>query len=138
MTTEGTTYNSYLILGEKTALIDTVKASFSKEMLNKISQIINPSDLDYIIVNHMELDHAGSLAELKTLTNAQIFITEQGKNILENYFKDSGYESLDFKTVKTGDQLFLGGKTLTFLEAMMLHWPTVWKLLRRGLNSLFK
>jgi flavorubredoxin len=123
VTTEGTTYNSYLILGEKTALIDTVKASFSKEMLNKISQIINPSDLDYIIVNHMELDHAGSLAELKTLTNAQIFITEQGKNILENYFKDSGYESLDFKTVKTGDQLFLGGKTLTFLEAMMLHWP---------------
>jgi flavorubredoxin len=61
----GTTYNSYLVVGEKTVLIDTVKASFAGEMLRRISQIIDSSKLDYIVVNHMELDHAGSLAELK-------------------------------------------------------------------------
>lgn len=119
----GTTYNSYLVVGEKTALIDTVKSPFAGEMLRRISQIIDPSKLDYIVVNHMELDHSGSLAELKKQTDAKILITKKGVDILNGYFKDSGSENWDLEVVKTGDQLDLGGKTLLFLEATMLHWP---------------
>ena len=119
----GTTYNSYLVIGEKTVLIDTVKASFAGEMLRRINQIINSSKLDYIVVNHMELDHAGSLSELKKQTDAKILITKRGVDVLNSYFRDSGSENWDFEIVQTGDQLDLGGKTLMFLEAPMLHWP---------------
>lgn len=119
----GTTYNAYLVIGEKTALIDTVKSPFAGEMLRRISQIIDPSKLDYIVVNHMELDHSGSLAELKKQTDAKILITKKGVDILNGYFKGSGSENWDLEVVKTGDQLDLGGKTLLFLEATMLHWP---------------
>jgi flavorubredoxin len=119
----GMTYNSYLVIGEKTALIDTVKAPFAGEMLRRISQIIDPSKLDYIVVNHMEPDHSGSLAELKKQTNAKIIITKRGLDILNGYFGDAGSERWEFETVKTGDQLDLGSKTLIFLEAPMLHWP---------------
>jgi flavorubredoxin len=118
----GTTYNSYLVVGEKTALIDTVKAPFAEDMLKRIGQIIDPAKLDYIVVNHMELDHSGALVELKKLTKAKIFITKKGLDILEAYFKDS-CGSWDIETVRTGDKLDLGGKTLQFLEATMLHWP---------------
>jgi len=119
----GTTYNSYLVVGEKTALIDTVKAPFAGEMLRRITRIIDPSKLDYIVVNHMELDHAGSLAELKKQTDAKILITKRGVDILNGYFRDSGSENWDLEVVQTGDKLDLGGKTLMFLEATMLHWP---------------
>ncbi|RXA19363.1 FprA family A-type flavoprotein [Methanosarcina sp. MSH10X1] len=119
----GTTYNSYLVIGEKTALIDTVKAPFTGEMLRRIGQIIDPSKLDYIIINHMEPDHSGSLADLKNQTNAKILITRRGIDILNGYFRDSGSENWDIGIVATGDQLDLGGKTLMFLEATMLHWP---------------
>lgn len=122
-TPDGTNYNSYLIAGEKTALIDTVKAPFTGEMLGRIRQVIDPSKLDYIVVNHMELDHAGSLAELKKVTDAKIFITRRGVDILNGYFRDSGSENWNLEIVKTGDELDLGGKTLMFLEATMLHWP---------------
>lgn len=119
----GTTYNSYLVVGEKIALIDTVKSPFAGEMLRRISKIIEPSKLDYIIVNHMELDHSGSLAELKKQTDAKILITRRGIDILNGYFRGSGSENWDIEIVKSGDQLDLGGKTLVFLEATMLHWP---------------
>ncbi len=119
----GTTYNSYLVVGEKTALIDTVKAPFAEEMLRRISQIIDISKLDYIVVNHMEPDHSGSLGELKKLTSAKIFISRRGVDILNGYFRNSGSENWDLEIVQTGDQLDLGGKTLMFLEATMLHWP---------------
>lgn len=119
----GTTYNSYLVIGEKTALIDTVKAPFAGEMLRRIGQLIDPSKLDYIIMNHMEPDHSGSLAELKKHTDAKILITRRGIDILNGYFTDSGSENWNVEVVKTGDQLDLGSKTLVFLEATMLHWP---------------
>jgi flavorubredoxin len=119
----GTTYNSYLVVGEKTALIDTVKAPFSGEMLRRISQIIDPSKLDYIVVNHMEPDHSGSLAEVRKLSDAKILISRRGIEILNGYFQNSGSENWNLEIVKTGDQLDLGGKTLMFLEATMLHWP---------------
>jgi len=122
-TPEGTTYNAYLVVGEKTALIDTVKADFAGEMLERIREIIDPAKIDYIVVNHMEMDHAGALAELKEHTDASIFITRRGRDILDGYFKPFGCDDWDFQIVRTGDQLILGSKTLVFLEATMLHWP---------------
>jgi flavorubredoxin len=119
----GTSYNSYLVAGEKTALIDTVKAPFAGEVLRRITRIIDPSKLDYIVVNHMEPDHAGFLAELKKQTDAKVFITRRGADILNGYFRDSESENWNLEIVKTGDELDLGGKTLMFLEATMLHWP---------------
>ena len=120
----GTTYNSYLVTGEeKTALIDTVKAPFAAKMLKRISKLVDPSKLDYIIMNHLEPDHSGALVELKKQTDAKILITRRGIDTLNGYFRDSGSENWDIGIVKTGDQLDLGGKTLIFLEATMLHWP---------------
>ena len=116
----GTTYNAYLILDEKNVLIDTVKASFYLEMLERISEIIDPSTIDTIVSNHVELDHSGSLPQIvERIGNPTVITTERGKKGLEKYFQ----KSMKFKTVKTGDTLSIGHHTLTFVEAPMLHWP---------------
>ncbi|MDD3042172.1 MAG: FprA family A-type flavoprotein [Methanosarcinaceae archaeon] len=123
-TPEGTTYNSYLVVGEKTALIDTVKASHAEEMLARIRRVMDPSKLDYLVINHMEKDHSGALVEFlqKTGAKPKLFITKRGRDIAEGYYGAS-CEPWDFEIVRTGDELKLGGKTLLFLEATMLHWP---------------
>jgi len=116
----GTTYNAYLILDEKNVLIDTVKAPFYLEMLGRISEIIDPSTIDTIVSNHVELDHSGSLPQIvERIGNPTVITTERGKKGLEKYFQ----KSMKFKTVKTGDTLSIGHHTLTFVEAPMLHWP---------------
>ncbi|MFN3966260.1 MAG: FprA family A-type flavoprotein [Endomicrobiia bacterium] len=119
-TKRGTTYNAYLILDEKIALIDTVYAPFANEMIEKIKQIIPPEKIDYIVVNHVETDHSGALPEiLKLCPKAKVFGTAKCKEgLYKNYYCD-----MDFQIVKTGDKLNLGNKTLTFIEAPMLHWP---------------
>ena len=116
------------MVGEKTVLIDTVKASFAGEMLRRISQIIDSSKLDYIVVNHMELDHAGSLVELKKQTDAKILITKRGVDVFNSYFRDSGSENWDFEIVQAGDQLDLGGKTLMFRKPPCFTGLTAWRL----------
>jgi len=119
-TQRGTTYNSYLIVDKKIALVDTVEHPFATEMIEKIKQIIDPSKIDYIITNHVESDHSGSIKEiLKLAPNATIVGTANCKAGLEKHY----FGNWKFKTVKTGDTLNLGDRTLTFLEAAMLHWP---------------
>lgn len=119
-TQRGTSYNSYLIVDNKIALVDTVKHTFSSEMIEKIKEIIDPSKIDYIIVNHVESDHSGSIKEvLKLAPNAILVGTEKCKEGLEKHY----FGNWKFQTVKTGDTLNLGDRTLTFLEAPMLHWP---------------
>ena len=116
----GTTYNAYLILDEKNVLVDTVKAPFYPEMLGRISEILDPSKIDIVVSNHVELDHSGSLPQIVEKIGKPIVVTtERGKKGLEKYFQ----RSLNFKTVKTGDTISLGRRTLTFVEAPMLHWP---------------
>ncbi|MEK6647653.1 MAG: flavodoxin domain-containing protein [Candidatus Firestonebacteria bacterium] len=119
-TPRGTTYNSYLILDDKIALIDTVYTPFTNDMIKRISEIISPDKIDYIIANHVERDHSGALPHLmKLCPKAKIFGTAKCKEgLYKNY-----YSNWDFNIVKTGDKLSLGKKTLTFLEAPMLHWP---------------
>lgn len=119
-TRRGTTYNAYLIVDEKVALIDTVKSNFSDEFLRNINEIINPSDIDYIIINHLEKDHSGSLPSIaEKAKNAKIIASKRCGEDIPKYY--SGLSNVE--TVKTGDQLRLGRKTLQFIEAPMLHWP---------------
>jgi len=116
----GTTYNAYLILDEKNVLVDTVKAPFYLEMLGRISEIIDPSKIDIIISNHVEMDHSGSLPQIvEQIGTPTVITSERGKKGLEKHYK----RSLNFWTVKTGDTLSIGNRTLAFVEAPMLHWP---------------
>ena len=120
VTRRGATYNAYLISDEKTALVDTVKYLFSTELLRNISEITNPEKIDYIIINHVEMDHSSSLPIIaEHAKNATILASARGKDaIIEHYGADFRIE-----TVKTGDELKLGKRTLRFVEAPMLHWP---------------
>jgi len=119
-THRGTTYNAYLIIDKKVALVDTVQHSFAGEMMARIREIIDPSKIDYIIANHVESDHSGSIAEiLKHAPNATVVGTANCQKGLEKHY----FGNWKFQTVKTGDTLSLGDRTLSFLEATMLHWP---------------
>jgi anaerobic nitric oxide reductase flavorubredoxin len=119
-TPRGTSYNSYLISDEKTVLVDTVKYNFSNELLQNVQEITDLEKIDYIIINHVEKDHSSSLpAVAKAAKNATIIASPRGKEaIIEHYGSDFKIE-----TVKTGDSLKIGKRTLQFVEAPMLHWP---------------
>ncbi len=119
-THHGTTYNAYLVIGKKIALIDGVLGSFSEEMFSRISEIVEPEKIDYMISNHTEMDHSGAVPDvLKVMKNAKLVCTAKAVDELRKHYPDGW----DIQTVKTGDEIDLGGKTLRFYEAPMLHWP---------------
>ncbi|HLB70616.1 MAG: FprA family A-type flavoprotein [Candidatus Methanoperedens sp.] len=119
-TPRGGTYNAYLIVDEKIALVDTVKSGFASEMISRIKEIVDPSKIDYVVSNHVEMDHSSSLPDImKIAANAELLCTEKGKEGLLRYYRSNW----NFRTVKTGDELKLGKKTLYFITAPMLHWP---------------
>lgn len=123
-TPKGTTYNAYLIVDEKIALVDTVKSHFAGEMIKQIQKIIDPTRIDYVISNHIEMDHSGSLPVLmRLIPNAKVIATKRGKDGLCLHFNGTGCRDWDFEVVETGSELNLGKKTLMFIEATMLHWP---------------
>ena len=116
----GTTYNAYLILDEKNVLVDTVKAPFYLEMLERISEIVDPSRIDVIVSNHVEMDHSGSLTQMvERIGSPTVITSERGQKGLIKHYK----KLLKFKTVKSGETFSIGHRTLTFVEAPMLHWP---------------
>ena len=119
-THRGTTYNSYLIVDDKIALVDSVYAPFAAEMMARIREVVPPEKIDYVIANHVETDHSGSIAEvLKHAPKAKVVGTARCKQGLsKHYFGD-----WDFQVVKTGDEIELGKRKLKFIEAPMLHWP---------------
>ena len=119
-TNRGSTYNAYLILDEKIALVDTVYGPFAGELIGNIKEIIPIEKIDYMIANHVETDHSGALpAIMKLCPKAKVFGTEKCKEGLYKHY----YGNWDFQVVKTGDKLKLGKRTLTFVEAPMVHWP---------------
>jgi flavorubredoxin len=116
----GTTYNAYLILDEKNVLVDTVKAPFYLEMVGRISEIIDPAKIDIVISNHVEMDHSGSLLQIiERIGSPLVVASERGKKGLEKHYE----QSWRFRTVKSGETLSIGHRTLAFVEAPMLHWP---------------
>lgn len=119
-TTEaGITYNAYLIMDEKITLIDTCKATFSNELVQRISQVVDPSKIDVVITNHVEMDHSGSLPVIhKIAPNAQIYASAgAGVNEVKAHF------GIEATPVKSGDTLNIGEHTLTFVTTPMVHWP---------------
>ncbi|HAA84034.1 MAG: Flavodoxin/nitric oxide synthase [Thermodesulfobacterium commune] len=120
-TIKGTTYNSYLVIDEKVTLFDTVKHGFEDEMLGRISKIINPEKIDYLVVNHIEPDHAGGFSYIAQKINPEkIFITRNGKLGLSAYLHNTDFP---FEEVKTGYEVKIGKRTIRFIETPMIHWP---------------
>jgi anaerobic nitric oxide reductase flavorubredoxin len=116
-----TTYNAYLILDKTIALVDTVKAEFTEEMVDRIKELIDPADIEIVVVNHGEKDHSGAIPAVMDLApSARLVGTAKVQETLARYFAQHDWP---WRTVHTGDTLELGHKTLTFLEAPMLHWP---------------
>ncbi|MGB9837445.1 FprA family A-type flavoprotein [Methanothermobacter sp.] len=126
-TLQGTTYNAYLVCGDDgVALIDNSYPGTFDELMARVEDALQQegieTGIDHIVQNHVEKDHSGVLVELhRRFPEAPIYCTEVAvKGLLKHYPSLNG---ADFRTVKTGDVLELGGKTLTFLEAPLLHWP---------------
>lgn len=119
---QGTTYNAYLVRGEeKTALIDTVNPGLEKDLTDKISQVIDLAGLDYLVMNHAEPDHAGAIPYImRASKKAMLITTGKGAKMAQIYY---GAPAERIKTVKDGDIIELGGKSLKFIEAPWLHWP---------------
>ncbi|MFW9918304.1 MAG: FprA family A-type flavoprotein [Candidatus Thorarchaeota archaeon] len=116
----GVSYNSYLIVDDKIAVVETVKAPWADEWLNNISEIVDPSKIDYIILNHMEPDHTGSLPDLsKIVPNATIIYTPFASKLRYSFYDVPNPE----KQVEDLEELSLGSKTLKFVHAKFLHWP---------------
>ncbi|MBB6216750.1 flavorubredoxin [Anaerosolibacter carboniphilus] len=116
---KGTTYNSYFLDTEKPTLIDTVDIEFGKVFVENLSQIIDPMKLAYIVINHVEPDHAGALpALISKAKNAKIVTTALGAEELKNMFR---LHNREFVIIKDGDTLDIGGKTLQFFETPYLH-----------------
>lgn len=116
----GVSYNSYLILDEKTALVDTAEAAYSEEFFRELETELGDKSVDYVIVNHMEPDHSALLSELKRkYPSVRIVCSAKAAPMI------AGYHGIaeDIQTVKDGESLSLGGSTLTFYMTPMLHWP---------------
>ena len=119
-TKRGSTYNAYLILADKITLVDTVKAPFMDEMMARIASVIDPAKIDYVISNHSELDHSGSLPKVFAAVKPEkVFASAAGAKTLGEIF----HAGPAITPVKDGETLSLGNLTLQFLETRMLHWP---------------
>jgi len=134
-THRGTSYNSYLVRGdEKTVLIDTVWGPFAGEFVENLKKEIDLAEIDCIIANHGETDHSGALPELmREIPDTPVYCSKAGEKSLKGQY----HEDWDFRPVKTGDKLDLGGKELIFVEAKMLHWPDSMFCYLTGDNILF-
>ncbi|MBK8805971.1 MAG: FprA family A-type flavoprotein [Bacteroidales bacterium] len=119
-TPKGTTYNAYLIIDEKITLIDSVKYTHTEEMLSRISDVINPAKIDVIISNHVEPDHSGAISAIVELNpSVEVYACAAGvKGLQEHYF-----ENWNFKSVKSGETISLGKRSLHFVTTPMVHWP---------------
>lgn len=124
-TLDGTTYNAYIVFGEKVAIIDNAYPGKTEEMMARIEDAFEQEGremkVDYIVQNHVEKDHSGVLYDLWKKFDAPIYCSKIAQGgLLRHYPK---LEGADFNIVGTGDALDLGGKTLAFLDAFLLHWP---------------
>jgi flavorubredoxin len=119
-TSRGSTYNAFLILGDKVTLVDTVKAPFMDQLVSRIASVIDPETIDVIVSNHAEMDHSGCLEKMIRLVKPEtVYVSANGAKAIEAHF----HGGLDLTVVKDGQSVDLGGKTLTFVETRMCHWP---------------
>ncbi len=120
-TDKGSSYNAFLVIDEKIALIDAVKPHLTAELIKRISSVIDPSKIDYVISNHVEMDHSGAIpAIMEFAPNATVVASMQGEKGLKRHF---GGDNWNFKVVKAGDSISLGKRSLSFVPIPMVHWP---------------
>jgi len=119
---QGTTYNSYLVKGvKKTALIDSVNPGFEVEFEERINQVSSVEKIDYVVMNHAEPDHASAISYiLGKNSKAKLLVTQRGADAAKLYF-DITEDRV--RIIADGETVDLGGKTLRFMVAPMLHWP---------------
>lgn len=133
-THRGSSYNAYLIRDEKVALLDTVWRPYDREFVSRLKQDVDLQQIDFIIMQHNEVDHSGALPELmREIPDTPIYCTKKGEAILRGHY----HQDWNFVNVKTGDTLNLGNTVLTFIEAPMLHWPDTMFTYMSGENILF-
>ena len=120
-TYQGTSYNAFLIVDEKIALVDTVKKDFSDQLMANIAKIVDPKKIDYVISNHTEMDHSGGLPRVmhRIGENKPLYCSKMGAKNLARHFP----QKWNYHAVGTGQELSLGDRTLMFLETRMVHWP---------------
>ncbi|MCB2145691.1 MAG: flavodoxin domain-containing protein [Deltaproteobacteria bacterium] len=120
-TDRGTSYNAYLVMDEKIALIDTVKAPFADQLIGNISQIIDPKKIDVVVSNHTEMDHSGALPRImhRVGEDKPLYCSKMGAKNLASHFPNAW----NYHPVAEGEELCLGKRTLTFMETRMIHWP---------------
>ena len=124
-TPEGMCYNSYVILDDKVAVMDTSDSRTLHEWKQNLAAALNGRQPDYLVVHHLEPDHASGIAEVCALySNMQIVCSAKAKQMMPQYFEDTALEARVI-TVKEGDTLALGRHTLHFVMAPMVHWPEV-------------
>ena len=118
---DGSTYNAYLIKDEKNVLVDTVASGCEGTLLCRMAQVLEPEKIDYIVCNHMELDHAGALeAIIERCKPEKIFVSQTGLKSMAGYFDCKDWP---VQAVKSGDSINIGKRTIVFQETRMLHWP---------------
>ena len=133
-TFHGSSYNAYLIKDEKNVLIDTVWRPYDREFVKRLKEVIDLKDIDYIVMNHNEIDHSGAPPELlREIPDTPIYCTKKGEAILRGHY----HQDWNYVNVKTGDTLNIGKHTLTFIEAPMLHWPDTMFTYMSGDEILF-
>lgn len=118
----GTTYNAYLVVGkDKVALVDTVKEDFTDLLIKKISDIIKPEEIDYLVMNHAEPDHGGAIPKvLSVAKGARLLASKKGVDAATLFYETPRDR---IEAVGEGTRIDLGGKTLSFVDAPWLHWP---------------
>lgn len=131
-TPRGTSYNAYLLTGEKNVLIDTVKRPFYDQLLARISSVIDPKTIELIISNHAEPDHSSSLPLIQRLTGAKILCSKKGVDGLNAHYQD-----LQLEAVEDGQILQFGGRSYRFIETPFLHWPDSMFTFLEGEKILF-
>jgi flavorubredoxin len=119
-TKDGSSYNSYLIKDEKIVLIDTVKKYLFDEFYGRIKKVVDPEKIDYIVVNHVEMDHSSSLEKIMEISKAKIITNQKAKEHLELHYNTKDWEYI---IVDSGDSVNIGKRNLTFVKTPMLHWP---------------
>jgi flavorubredoxin len=120
-TYKGTTYNAFLVLDDKVTLFDTVKRPFKADLLRHIAQVVDPGKVDYLVVNHVEMDHSSCVPDIVEICRPEkIICSSRGKQaLLDHYHR----EDWPYEVVESGQSLSLGRRTVRFLETRMLHWP---------------
>lgn len=119
---EGVSYNSYVILDEKTVLLDTVDWSVARQFLDNLEYVLDGRDLDYMIINHMEPDHAATMDEvILRYPDVQVITTDKAFMLMNQYGHEMDYDEIII--VEEGDSMDFGEHTLSFVEIPMVHWP---------------